>query len=117
MNIGTWSVKVRLRPRRLELTVTDLERDLLRASLPTPPAHPRALVTMLEGLALWQGAVLRAAVYADERADWSGLLGLGLVGTTLDDRPSPLIHAQEASLSRHRRRLPHQPSLFDGGDR
>ena len=37
---------------RLELTVTDLERDLLRASLPTPPAHPRALVTVLEGMAL-----------------------------------------------------------------
>ena len=119
MNTGTWSVKVRLRPVRLELTVTALERDLLRASQPTPQAHPRALVTMLEGLALWQGAVLRTAVVADERADWSGLMGLGLVGNTLDDRPSPLIDAHEANLSRHRRRLPQQRLLdgFDGGDR
>ncbi len=109
MNTGIWSVKVRLRPVRLELTVTALERDLLRASLPTPQAHPRALVTVLEGLALWQGAVLRTAVVADERADWSGLMGLGLVGNTLEDRP-------EANLSRHRRRLPQQ-RLFDGGDR
>jgi hypothetical protein len=105
MNIGTWSARVRLRPVKLELVVTDHERDLLRASLPTPQSHPRALVTLLEGLALWQGAVLRAAVYADERADWSGLFGLGLSGRTLEDPASPLIDAHEVGSSRRRRRL------------
>ena len=105
MNIGTWSARVRLRPVRLELVVTDLERDLLRASLPTPQLHPRALVTVLEGLALWQGAVLHTAVYADERADWSGLFGLGLSGRTLEDPASPLIDAHEVGSSRRRRRL------------
>jgi len=105
MSIGTWSARVRLRPVRLELVVTDLERDLLRASLPMPQSHPRALVTVLEGLALWQGAVLRTAVYADERADWSGLFGLGLCGSTLEDPASPLIDAHEVSPSCRRRRL------------
>lgn len=105
MNIGTWSARVRLRPVRLELVVTDLERDLVRASLPTPQLHPRALVTVLEGLALWQGAALRTAVVADERADWSGLYGLGLCGTGLEDPASPLVDAHEVYPARRRRRL------------
>jgi hypothetical protein len=114
MNVGSWLVRVRLRPVRLELVVTDLERDLLRASLPTPQLHPRALVTVLEGLALWQGAVLRTAVVADERADWSGLFGLGLGGSSLEDPRSPLIDVHEVSPARRRRRLGQQ-ALFGGG--
>lgn len=113
MNVGSWLARVRLRPVRLELVVTDLERDLLRASLPTPRLHPRALVTVLEGLALWQGAVLHTAVAADERADWSGLFGLGLCGSALEDPASPLVDAHEVSPAR-RRRLGQQ-GLFGGG--
>lgn len=97
MKIGTWSAKVRLRLVRLEVTVKDREEVLMRASLPPMPAQPRALVTLLEGLALWQGAVLPTAVHADERADWYGLMGLGL-GLGAEDRPSPLIDAHEVNL-------------------
>lgn len=103
MNIGTWSAKVRLRLVRLEVTVKDREGVLMRASLPPTPAQPRALVTLLEGLALWQGAALHTAVHADERADWYGLMGLGL-GLDSEDRHSPLIDAHEVNLQGLRRR-------------
>ncbi len=106
MNIGTWSAKVRLRLVRLEVTVRGPEGALMRASLPPVPAQPRALVSLLEGLALWQGAPLQTAVFADERADWCGLMGLGLHTGTAEDLPSPRIDAPEANLWRPRRRSP-----------
>lgn len=55
MNMWTWSMRLRPRPTMIELTLRGPDRDLLRAVLPRPLAHPRALVTLLEGLALWQG--------------------------------------------------------------
>lgn len=104
MNIGTWSMRLRPRPTTIELRLQAPERALLRAVLPLP-SHPRALVTLLEGLALWQGDALRVAVCVDGSSDLSGLTGLGLLGATLDDLGSPLVHAYELSPSRHFRRL------------
>ncbi|MBL9107105.1 MAG: hypothetical protein JNL82_39775 [Myxococcales bacterium] len=89
---------------RLEVTVQGPEGEVMRASLPPTPAQPRALVTLLEGLARWQGAALHTAVVADERADWCGLLGLGLHTGTDEDLPSPLVDAHEVDLGRARRR-------------
>lgn len=40
---------------------------LLRAILRGEPAHPRALATFLEAIALWQGAPVRAVLCADEK--------------------------------------------------
>jgi len=104
MNIGTWSAKVRLRLVRMEVTVRGPEGELMRASLPPTPAQPRALVTLLEGLARWQGAALHTAVAADERADWCGLLGLGLHTGEGEDLPSVLLDAHEVDPGRPRRR-------------
>lgn len=39
---------------------------LLKAHLATEPRHPRALLSLLEGIALWQGAPVRAAIAVDE---------------------------------------------------
>lgn len=39
---------------------------ILKAKLLSNPSHPRALPTLLEGLALWQGHKVRAALCADE---------------------------------------------------
>jgi len=39
---------------------------ILKARLLANPAHRRALPTLLEGLALWQGHKVRAALCADE---------------------------------------------------
>lgn len=106
MNTGTWSATVRLRIVRMEVTVKGPEGVLMRATLPPMPAQPRALVSLLEGMALWQGAGLHTAVYADERADWCGLMGLGLCTGKGEELPSPLIDAHEAGLWSPRRRTP-----------
>lgn len=41
---------------------------LLKAVLRGEPAHPRALATLLEALALWQGTPVRAVLCADDQA-------------------------------------------------
>lgn len=39
---------------------------ILKARLRRDPAHPRALATLLEAIALWQGMQVRAALAADD---------------------------------------------------
>lgn len=39
---------------------------ILKACLRRDPPHPRALATLLEAVALWQGAPVRAALAADD---------------------------------------------------
>ena len=67
---ASWMVSVRCMPTEAKVLVTDtwLGRDLLKARLPASPGHPRALLTLCEGLALWHGVPLCAAVSADENA-------------------------------------------------
>lgn len=58
-----WKATVHPRTWSTKLIVTDEHRDeILKASLPTPPGHPRALLTLLEGLALWSDHPLAAAI-------------------------------------------------------
>jgi hypothetical protein len=40
---------------------------ILKARLARSPSHPRAMATLLEAIALWQGRPVRAALCADER--------------------------------------------------
>lgn len=40
---------------------------ILKAQLAADPRHPRALATLLEAVALWQGHPVRAALCADAR--------------------------------------------------
>lgn len=65
---STWAVSVRCTNRDTKLLVTEEGNDLLKARLNSSPCHPRALVTLCEGLALWHGAPLRIAVSADDDA-------------------------------------------------
>ena len=44
---------------------------ILKARLSPSPAHPRAMGTLLEAIALWQGRPIRAALCADARPDGS----------------------------------------------
>ena len=39
----------------------------MKARLSRQPSHPRAMATLLEAIALWQGVQVRAALCADER--------------------------------------------------
>lgn len=62
----------------LKLLVTSPQGDdLIKARLPTRPAHPRALLTMLEGIALYSGEPLCVVVFAAGAWPDSEALGEG----------------------------------------
>lgn len=54
---------------------------VMKARLPNPPAHPRAVISLLEAIALWYGRPLRAVIDADAEdvrrhpERWATLLG------------------------------------------
>ena len=47
------------------ILVTDRGQDLLKARLPTTCLHPRALLTLLEGLSLWTARPVHAVLVAE----------------------------------------------------
>ena len=76
-----WRATVEVRPREVKVLVTDWAGDVLRARLAGPPCHPRALVALLEGIALWSGAPLSTGIHVTPSAAEQGagdLLGNGL---------------------------------------
>ena len=88
-----WTVTIAALPDALRIQVKDAMRDdLLQARLPYPLDHPRALLTLLEGLALWMGAPLCAAVSVADTADPSHAIADGWLGASalvrfeVDDR-------------------------------
>ena len=61
-------------PRATRILVMDGRDELLRAVLgPMEQTHPRAAVTLLEGLALWHQRALAIAVCVDDRENSSAL--------------------------------------------
>ena len=103
MPIETWVVNVRCTSRETRVLITEGHSDVLKARLSTEPGHPRALMTLCEGLALWHGAPLCIAVYADddaqepfERVFYAG----GLV-----EPQSPLVRLEPRLHDRRRQRL------------
>jgi hypothetical protein len=48
------------------LAMHGASETILKARLRRDPAHPRALATLLEAIALWQGVPVRAALAADD---------------------------------------------------
>lgn len=74
------SIEPELGETRLMLTAP-LVGTALRARLPTRPAQPRALLSLLEALAAWYGEPLCAVLDADASdvqqhpASWAQLLG------------------------------------------
>jgi hypothetical protein len=66
-----WNLRLHLTPRTLKVLAEDPLGDVLRARLPSRPGHPRALLTLLEGLALWSGEPLTAAISAAGKLDSS----------------------------------------------
>lgn len=68
--MDTWKTTVEPTARRVRLLLTDPDRnEVLKAALPPFPQHPRALLTVLEGLALWAGQPLTAAICAAPSVD------------------------------------------------
>ena len=64
------SIWMGISPGRSEtrvLAMASASETLLKARLRLDPAHPRALPTLLEAIALWQGGRVRAALCAGEQ--------------------------------------------------
>jgi len=60
-----WKTAVEPTVRNAKILVTDPDgHELLKAALPPLPNHPRALLTLLEGLALWAGHPLIVVISA-----------------------------------------------------
>jgi len=47
------------------LAMSGASETILKARLSRAPSHPRAMATLLEAIALWQGRTVRAALCAD----------------------------------------------------
>ena len=61
-----WKTILLVEPLALKILVIDARgKDLLKAHLPLPSAHPRAVVTLLEGLALWSRPPLSTVISVD----------------------------------------------------
>lgn len=63
--MARWATTIHMSHNAVKVLVTDEEGcDLLRARLPRRCDHPRALLTLLEGMALWSGNSLTAVISA-----------------------------------------------------
>ena len=89
--MAVWPTTLRIGDPDLKLLITSPEGDdLVKARLPRQTRHPRALLTMLEGVALWSGEPLYAVISAgNHRDDW---LGCETWGDDLWPAESPLVH-------------------------
>lgn len=65
--ILTWS----LGPKSTRVMVTRGSETLLKARLSPGPSHPRAAQWLMEAVALWEGAKVRAVICADGAASSS----------------------------------------------
>lgn len=101
----TWKMLVEPTPTAVRLLVEDPEgNEVLKARLPTRPDHPRALLTMLEGLALWGNQPLTAAICVAPSADPRSVEAL--FGGDLMPADSALVRFEVFAPARRRRTLP-----------
>jgi hypothetical protein len=69
ISMALWPTTLRMSQDLKLLVMSPEGDDLIKARLPLRPAHPRALLTMLEGIALFSGEPLRAVISADAHRD------------------------------------------------
>lgn len=60
-----WNGRLCVTRSQARLVVSDDDGALLKARLDLQPRHPRALLTLLEGLSLWSGEPLTVALSAE----------------------------------------------------
>lgn len=101
--LRSWQCSLRVTQHQTKLLLSAPEGDLLKARLDSHPCHPRALLTLLEGLSLWCGEPLRVALSADER--FRALLPSTLFGDELWPGESPLVRFDIVYPVRRRARL------------
>ena len=97
-----WQARMRIEAGQVRLLVTSEERgDVLKAVLPPVPQHPRALLTLLEGLALYRGQRLSTVVSAEP--DYLSWHGSALFGDELWPGESQLVRFHIVAPERRRR--------------
>jgi hypothetical protein len=106
-----------IRPGRVHtkiLATAGVEQTLLKANLLTEPAHPRALPSLLEAMALWQGEQVRAVLSVDALANGCGTrLSRSLLDVI---EPTPLFCLDVVPDRPRRRRRDHLDGLGDFRD-
>lgn len=100
--MSPWRVMIDVNNHAARVLVTDSQRnEILKALLPSYPSHPRALLTTLEGLALWSDSPLDAAICAAPSLPPS--CGEALFGRGLFPLDSALVRFHEVEPARRRR--------------
>jgi hypothetical protein len=103
--MARWPTTAVISGSELKLLVTSATgEDLIKARLPRRPPHPRALVTMLEGVALWSGEPLGVVISATDPLD--DQFGSDAWHDAVWPMESPLVRLEfDLSPSRRRRRI------------
>jgi hypothetical protein len=101
--LRSWHCTLRVTQQRAQLLVSAPEGDVLKARLDTRPCHPRALLTLLEGLSLWYGQPLSVALSVG--ADCRSSLPSTLFGDELWPAESALVRFEVVQPVHRRARL------------
>jgi hypothetical protein len=101
--LRSWRCTLRVTQQQTTLLLSGPDGDLLKARLDTRPCHPRALLTLLEGLSLWSGEPLCVALTVDELS--RSLLPSTLFGDELWPGESALVRFEIAERVRRPVRL------------
>lgn len=71
--MAQWPTTMRIAKDLKLLVTSETGDDVIKARLPLQPRHPRALLTMLEGVALFAGEPLYVVISAGEgQGAWEG---------------------------------------------
>lgn len=95
------------------LAMAGASETILKARLSPEPAHPRAMATLLEAIALWQGTQVRAALTADDRA---GASDSTLYRAAFTDLGGPLYTLEWVPRARRARRHRDLSGVGEFGD-
>jgi hypothetical protein len=95
------------------IAMAGASETILKARLSPEPSHPRALSNLLEAVALWQGAKVRAALAADESETG---FGSTLLHEAMRDGSSLLYTIECVPVARRRRRHRDLAGVGDFGD-
>ena len=101
--LRSWQSTLRVTLLEARLLVRSGRVDLVKARLDPSPRHPRALLTLLEGLSLWSGHPLSVALSVDDNC--RGSPGSMLFGDELWPAESQLVQFDIVHPEARERRL------------
>lgn len=113
MPMPPWTAILKVSPFQIRIMLQNLDGEVvLRACLPMPPEHPRALLDLLEAFSLWHGHPLDTVLSAAARSASS--FDAALWGDDLLWGPSARVHITFLACTGRQLRLApvadHRPS-------